>query len=65
MQGETQPPADAPPGAATPGAPPAAKPGKYVPPSMRDGGNRRGESMTSNRRGMFHFSVQLPVIVCM
>ena len=28
--------------------------GKYVPPSLREGGNRRGESMMSNRRGMSH-----------
>ena len=52
MQGENQPNPDAPAAGAAPGAPAAVKPGKYVPPSMRDGGNRRGESMTSNRRGM-------------
>ena len=27
-------------------------PGKYVPPNMRDGGNKRGESMLANKRGM-------------
>ena len=53
MQGENQPNPDAPAAGAAPGAPAAVKPGKYVPPSMRDGGNRRGESMTSNRRGMY------------
>ena len=51
LQGEQPPAAEAAPGAAPAGAPAPAKPGKYVPPSMRDGGNRRGESMTSNRRG--------------
>ncbi|MEQ2305404.1 Eukaryotic translation initiation factor 3 subunit G [Ameca splendens] len=30
--------------------PPQAKTGKYVPPSLRDGGTRRGESMQPNRR---------------
>ena len=25
--------------------------GKYVPPNLRDGGSRRGESMMANRRG--------------
>lgn len=36
-----------------PGAAPTAKTagGKYVPPSMRDGGNKRGESMSANSRG--------------
>lgn len=33
------------------------KAGKYVPPSMREGANRRGESMTPSRtRGKLHFS---------
>lgn len=27
------------------------KTGKYVPPSLRDGASRRGESMQPNRRG--------------
>ena len=33
----------------TPGA--APKSTKYVPPSLREGANKRGESMQSNRRG--------------
>lgn len=32
------------------GDPPRAKPGKYVPPSLRDGARRPGESMQSGRR---------------
>lgn len=31
--------------------PAQSKTGKYVPPSLRDGGTRRGESMQPNRRG--------------
>lgn len=34
-----------------PAAPAQSKTGKYVPPSLRDGGTRRGESMQPNRRG--------------
>ena len=41
--------------AGAPGAPPGASKntvaGKYVPPNMREGGNRRGESMMNSRRG--------------
>ncbi len=55
LTSEAPPPADGDAGAAPGGAPPPVKPGKYVPPSMRDGGNRRGESMTSNRRGQYVF----------
>lgn len=33
--------------------PAQSKTGKYVPPSLRDGGTRRGESMQPNRRGAF------------
>ncbi|XP_047215375.1 eukaryotic translation initiation factor 3 subunit G-like [Girardinichthys multiradiatus] len=33
-----------------PEQPPQTKTGKYVPPSLRDGGTRRGESMQPNRR---------------
>jgi translation initiation factor 3 subunit G len=39
----------APGGGAAPGGV-AARPGKYVPPNLREGANRRGESMQSNRR---------------
>lgn len=35
--------------------PAQSKTGKYVPPSLRDGGTRRGESMQPNRRGAFKF----------
>jgi len=28
-----------------------ARPGKYVPPSLREGGNRKGESMSLKNRG--------------
>lgn len=49
-------------GGAAAGAPPGAPPGaagakgntvagKYVPPNMREGGNKRGESMMASRRG--------------
>ncbi|KAE8283336.1 Eukaryotic translation initiation factor 3 subunit G [Larimichthys crocea] len=34
-----------------PAQPAQSKTGKYVPPSLRDGGTRRGESMQPNRRG--------------
>lgn len=33
--------------------PPRVKPGKYVPPSLRDGARRPGESMASGRRGNY------------
>lgn len=36
-----------------PAQPAQSKTGKYVPPSLRDGGTRRGESMQPNRRGGF------------
>lgn len=42
--------------------PAQSKTGKYVPPSLRDGGTRRGESMQPNRRGAFK-SLQL-FMVC-
>lgn len=35
-----------------PAQPVQSKTGKYVPPSLRDGGTRRGESMQPNRRGL-------------
>uniref|UniRef100_A0A4W3HRA4 Eukaryotic translation initiation factor 3 subunit G n=1 Tax=Callorhinchus milii TaxID=7868 RepID=A0A4W3HRA4_CALMI len=38
------------PGEAEPVQPAQSKTGKYVPPSLRDGANRRGESMQTNRR---------------
>ena len=47
---------------ANPAAAAAPKPGgggaggKYVPPSMRDGGNKRGESMSMSKRGGRPFS---------
>lgn len=37
------------------------RPGKYVPPSLREGGNRKGESMSLKNRGLFsvcHISKQ-------
>ena len=37
---------------AEPAAPAQSKTGKYVPPSLRDGSTRRGESMQPNRRGV-------------
>ena len=51
--------------AATPGGPPA-KPagGKYVPPNLRGGGNRRGESMQSDKRGKWQIqqsSIERPL----
>lgn len=52
MQGEEKPEEEA----AQPGGPPVDKSklaggtqGKYVPPSMRDGGSKKGESMMSSR----------------
>jgi len=33
-------------------APASARPGKYVPPSLREGGNRKGESMSLKNRGL-------------
>ena len=38
-------------GAGADGAAPTARLGKYVPPNMRDGGNKRGETMTPGRGG--------------
>ncbi|XP_041033362.1 eukaryotic translation initiation factor 3 subunit G isoform X3 [Carcharodon carcharias] len=35
-----------------PAQPAQSKTGKYVPPSLRDGANRRGESMQTNRRAL-------------
>lgn len=35
------------------------KTGKYVPPSLRDGASRRGESMQPNRRGEGHWGARL------
>ena len=55
------------PGGAPPSGGAAPKPGgsaggKYVPPNMRDGGNRRGESMMANRKGgQLHHSCFLVV----
>ena len=37
------------------GAPPCRRPGKYVPPNRRDGGNVRGETMYRN--GMLRMSI--------
>lgn len=34
-----------------PQAPTGARTGKYVPPSLRDGGNRKGDSMSMKNRG--------------
>jgi len=33
----------------TPASSAPSRPGKYVPPNLRDGGNRRGETMTPGR----------------
>jgi len=41
-------------GGASAGSPAAQRLGKYVPPNMRDGGNRRGETMMGNRRGIVY-----------
>lgn len=35
-----------------------SRPGKYVPPNLRDGGNRRGETMSAGRnRGMAYWYI--------
>jgi translation initiation factor 3 subunit G len=39
------------PAAAQPAAPGGQRSGKYVPPSLREGGNRKGESMALKTRG--------------
>lgn len=45
-----------------PAAPAAgSKTGKYVPPSLRDGSTRRGESMQPNRRGACTYDSTLPL----
>jgi translation initiation factor 3 subunit G len=42
---------EAPAQSAAPGGAAASRPGKYVPPSMREGGNKKGESMSMKSRG--------------
>lgn len=45
-----------------PAQPAQSKTGKYVPPSLRDGGTRRGESMQPNRRGGFKSSYLFAIL---
>ena len=53
-----------------PAQPAQSKTGKYVPPSLRDGSTRRGESMQPNRRGSAlgyrsnHFFSSSFIIIC-
>jgi len=42
-------------GSAQPAGPGGQRLGKYVPPSLRDGGNRKGESMALKARGISSF----------
>jgi len=40
------------------------RPGKYVPPSLREGGNRKGESMSLKNRGLcLEFFIELKLIL--
>lgn len=40
------------------------RPGKYVPPSLREGGNRKGESMSLKNRGWFTVCVKSFMLTC-